>query len=58
MAVDGENKLTFQGSGTSDSYGALIDDVQVNASAVPEPASLAALAIGAFGILRQRQAKK
>ena len=54
IALAGDNTLSFRGRGTSDSYGAIIDNVQLNASPVPEPASLAALAVGAFGLLRRK----
>ena len=49
----GTNKLSFQGTGTDDSFGALVDNVQMEA--VPEPASIATVAIGLAAILRRRK---
>ena len=57
-AKSGFNTLTFQGAGKSDSYGALIDNVKLNAAPVPEPASMAALLVGGVGLLRRRRAAK
>lgn len=55
VASDGLVDLSFRGLGTSDSYGALIDDVQLEA--VPEPATLAILGLGALGVARRRNRK-
>lgn len=52
-ALNGMNKLSFVGTGWNDSYGALVDDV--NIEAVPEPATLTALALGAAAMLRRRK---
>jgi hypothetical protein len=49
----GSDKLSFIGAGKSDSYGTLIDNVSVQA--VPEPTSMAALAVGGVAILRRRR---
>ncbi len=48
----GVNTLKFVGAGTSDSYGALIDNVQLNSAAVPEPSTwvAGALMVLPFGI--------
>ncbi len=46
-------RLSFLNSG-GDNVGALLDNVKV-VRAVPEPASLAALAVGGFGLLRRRK---
>jgi hypothetical protein len=50
-------KLSLLGTGKSDSYGALVDNVQLNPSAapVPEPASLAVIGVGIAGFLRRRR---
>lgn len=55
-ALGGTNTLAFRGAGTSTSYGALIDNVQL--APVPEPASMAALGLGALGLIRRRQKAK
>jgi hypothetical protein len=52
----GNDKLSFLGTGISDSCGTLIDNVSVEA--VPEPTSMAALAVGAFALLRRRRQAK
>jgi len=52
----GNDKLSFLGTGKSDSFGTLIDNVSVEA--VPEPTSMAALAVGAFALLRRRRQAK
>jgi hypothetical protein len=49
----GNDKISFVGTGTSDSYGSLIDNVSVQA--VPEPTSMAALAMGGIALLRRRR---
>ena len=51
----GSDKLSFVGTGTSDSYGSLIDNVSVQA--VPEPTSMAAMAVGGVALLRRRRNK-
>ncbi|RYG24849.1 PEP-CTERM sorting domain-containing protein [bacterium] len=47
-------QLSFANAG-NDNVGALLDNVSVQA--VPEPASMAALALGGIGLLRRRRAK-
>ena len=49
------NTLEFVGTGTSDSYGGLVDDVQLNA--VPEPTTMALIGLGGLSLLlfRRRQ---
>jgi len=49
----GTDKISFVGTGTSDSFGSLIDNVSVQA--VPEPTSMAALAMGGIALLRRRR---
>ena len=49
----GHDKISFVGTGKSDSYGTLIDNVSVQA--VPEPTSMAALAVGGVALLRRRR---
>jgi hypothetical protein len=51
--LSGVNTLAFRGTGTSDSYGGMID--KVNVQAVPEPTSMAALGAGVLGLLRRRR---
>lgn len=52
-SAGGMNKLSFVGTGTNDSFGALVDNVQV--TAVPEPGTIAALAMGAVVLIRRRK---
>lgn len=58
VSIGGANTLSFRGTGTSDSYGALIDKVVV----VPEPSTyIAAALLGlplAFSAMRRHMAKK
>jgi PEP-CTERM motif len=51
------DKLSLLGTGTSDSYGAVVDNVNLNLNAapVPEPASMAVIGIGIAGLLRRRR---
>jgi hypothetical protein len=49
----GSDKISFVATGKSDSYGTLIDNVSVQA--VPEPTSMAALAMGGIALLRRRR---
>jgi len=49
----GSDKLSFVGTGTSDSYGTLIDNV--NVQAVPEPMSMVVIAGGVAAMLRRRR---
>ena len=51
------DKLSLLGTGKSDSYGGLVDNVQLNPSAapVPEPASFAVIGVGIAGFLRRRR---
>lgn len=48
-AQNGVNTLTFQGAGLSNSYGALVDDVQLNR--VPDSTSTLALLGGVLGLM-------
>lgn len=50
----GADKLSFVGTGTNDSYGTLVDNV--NVEAVPEPATLAVLAVGLAAARRRKKA--
>jgi hypothetical protein len=50
---DGSDKLSFVGTGTSDSYGTLIDNVDVQA--VPEPMTMVVIAGGVAAMLRRRR---
>jgi len=52
-ALDGANTVTFRGRGTSDGYGAILDGVELQA--VPEPASMAALASGVLALLKKKR---
>lgn len=52
-ASNGSNTLSFRGTGTSDGFGAILDDVSLQP--VPEPASMAALGIGLVGVIRMRR---
>jgi hypothetical protein len=54
-STGGNNKLSFRGMGTDDSFGALVDNVKVQA--VPEPSSIAAIVIGGIGLVRRRNRK-
>jgi hypothetical protein len=50
------NGTTSEGGGTIGSAGSFrVDDFTVNASAVPEPASLALLGLGGLALLRRRR---
>jgi hypothetical protein len=49
----GSDKLSFVGTGTSDSYGSLIDNVDVQA--VPEPMSMLVIGTGVAALLRRRR---
>ena len=49
----GHDKISFVGTGKSDSYGSLIDNVSVQA--VPEPTSMAAMVVGGMALLRRRR---
>jgi hypothetical protein len=49
----GNDKLSFLGTGTSDSLGSLLDNVEVQA--VPEPMSMVVIAGGAAALLRRRR---
>jgi hypothetical protein len=49
----GNDKLSFVGTGTSDSFGSLLDNVEVQA--VPEPMSMVVIAGGAAALLRRRR---
>ncbi len=52
------DKLSFLGTGKSDSLGGVVDNVQLKTAApVPEPASMAILGLGALGFLRKRKQK-
>lgn len=56
-ALGGPNALTFSATGTSDSFGGYLDDISLQASAIPEPASWAMMVIGlgiVGGALRRR----
>jgi hypothetical protein len=51
------DKLSLLGTGTSDRYGAIVDNITLNSAAapVPEPASLAVIGVGIAGFLRRRR---
>ncbi len=49
----GSDKLSFLGTGTSDSFGSLLDNVEVQA--VPEPMSMVVIAGGVAAMLRRRR---
>lgn len=49
--------LRFSGTGKQDWAGMYLDNVNVTAQAVPEPASLAVLGVGLFGLARRRAKK-
>lgn len=55
VTAAGTNTLRFEGAGTSDSYGAIIDDVQL--TSVPDggaTVALLGLTLGGLGFLRRR----
>ena len=56
VAAPGTYLLAFTGTGTSDSFGTLIDDVQLNANGVPDggvTAMLLGLALAGVGVFRR-----
>jgi hypothetical protein len=56
VTTPGTYALSFVGTGTSDSFGTLIDDVQLNASDVPDggvTATLLGLALAGVGVFRR-----
>ena len=58
QGTGGMDKLSFLGTGKSDSLGGVVDNVQLKTAApVPEPASMAVLGLGALGFLRKRKQK-
>lgn len=57
VTTPGTYRLSFSGTGTSDSYGAIIDDVRLNRRAVPDggaTAMLLGLVLAGAGVLRRR----
>jgi hypothetical protein len=60
VAAPGTYALSFTGTGTSDSFGTLIDDVQLTANGVPDggaTAVLLGLALAGVGMLRRKMAR-
>lgn len=56
VAAPGTYTLSFTGTGTSDSYGTVIDNVQMNRNAVPDggvTATLLGLALAGVGVFRR-----
>lgn len=49
-ATDSSMLLAFEADGKNDSYGGLIDNIEVNATSVPEPSILALMGIGVVGL--------
>lgn len=54
VTATGNDVLKFVATGTNDSYGGSIDNVQLNAVPVPAAAWLFASALGMFGLARRR----
>jgi len=58
QGTGGMDKLSFLGTGKSDSLGGIVDNVKLKTTApVPEPASMAVLGLGVLGFLRKRKQK-
>ena len=59
VATSSSTTLSFTGTGTSDSLGTSLDNVSVNVSPVPEPATMGLMASGLalLGLARRRQSR-